>query len=397
MSATSAKPKSLRTSPATTKREAEADHNLLDNTQFLAAFRIAAATKHLGGLDRLAVDLFIDDLRLEVVSRDECRREQLRRGVEQRRLRLGRLPRQQLHRDVRRGRGDDLAGLVDGVVLVARDDQLQTGDGRIVAGDRRHRIDACRLEGGDRRAAGAVIGGHHADDLLAETGDLTARPLLRLRRRPVRRVVFGQRRVAAAGQAFMDTVPDQPGGGIGRRAIDLQHPGVGGRDAGRLQPIDQRLGDGLADRLVVEGDVEIRRRRRDRAVIGDDLHALALGLLDQRRRRRGIDGVDDDHLRALGDHGIELLLLARRVRVGVLVEHLAGGAQLAHLGDETRVIVLLVACRRLVRHQKGHRGPRDAGTFTKSRSCAQQRQCQRRPADRLQRKYRHWSSPLDHF
>ena len=78
--------------------------------------------------------------------------------------------------------------------------QLQRRDRRVVAGDRRHRIDARGLEGGDRAAAGAVVGRDDAEDLGAEALDLAARPLLGLGRRPVRGVVLGQRLVAAAAR-----------------------------------------------------------------------------------------------------------------------------------------------------------------------------------------------------
>jgi hypothetical protein len=140
------------------------------------------------------------------------------------------------------------------------------------------------------------------------------------------------------------------------RPVDLEDADVGRRHVHRLQASHQRLRDGLADAFVVERDVEVGLRRRDRTVVGDDLHALRLGLLDQRGRGGRIDGIDDDRLRPLRDHRVELLLLPRGVAVRVLVEHLAGGAQLLHLGDEAGVIVLLVAGRCLVGHQEGDLG-----------------------------------------
>ena len=71
---------------------------------------------------------------------------------------------------------------------------------------------------------------------VAEAGDLAARPFLRLRRRPVRRVELGQRRVAAVVEPGVDAVPDQAGGRVGRRAVDLQDArALGGGDARRLQ------------------------------------------------------------------------------------------------------------------------------------------------------------------
>ena len=145
-------------------------------------------------------------------------------------------PLSSLHGDIGGRRRDDLARLGDRVVLVARDDQLQRGDRRVVAGDRRHRIDAGRLEGGDGAAAGAVIGRDDADDLVAEAGDLAARPFLCLRRRPVGRVEFGQRLDSRwlSRPAWMPSL-DQAGGRVGRRAVDLQHAAAFGRHARGLQ------------------------------------------------------------------------------------------------------------------------------------------------------------------
>ena len=124
----------------------------------------------------------------------------------------------------------------------------------------------------------------------------------------------------------------------------------------RLQMLHQRFGDRLADALVVEGDVVVGRLVGDRPVIGDDLDALALRQLDQRGGGGGIDRVEHDHLGALRDHRVELLLLQRHVGVGVLVDHRAFRAELLHLGLEAREVVLLVAGRGLVGHQERHRG-----------------------------------------
>ena len=140
---------------------------------------------------------------------------------------------------------------------------------------------------------------------------------------------------------------------------------------------DEGVGDRLADGLVVEGDIEIDLGIRDRPVIGDDLHALRLRLLDQRGGSGGIDRVDDDDLGALGDHRVELLLLARGIGIGILVEDLAGRAELCHLGLEARIVVLLVAGRSLVGHQEGHGGAVRALSQCRARS---ERQGQHRKA-----------------
>ena len=233
-------------------------------------------------------------------------------------------------------------------------------------------IHARRLEGGDGAAAGAVVGGHDALDVGAEAGDLAGRPFLCLRRRPVGRVELGQRLVAGIFQPLVDAVADQAGGRVGRRTVDLQHARAFGH-AGALHVLHQRFRDRLADALIVEGDVVVGRLVGDRAVVGDDLDALRLRQLNEAGGRGGIDRVEHDHLGALRDHRVELLLLQRHVGVGVLVDDRAVGAELLHLGLEARKVVLLVAGRGLVGHQEGHRGvflrPRGA-THERQRKCA---------------------------
>ena len=153
----------------------------------------------------------------------------------------------------------------------------------------------------------------------------------------------------------MHAVADQAGRRVGRRAVDLQHAAGVGRHALGLEVREQALGDRLADRLVVEGDVEVGRHVGDRPVVGDHLHPLALRQADHRGRGLRVDRVEHDDLGALGDDRVELLLLQRHVGVGVLVDHLAVGAELRHLGLEAREVVLLVAGRALVGHQERHR------------------------------------------
>jgi hypothetical protein len=146
-------------------------------------------------------------------------------------------------------------------------------------------LDAGRLEGGDRAATGAVVGGNHALDVGAEAGDLAGGPFLCLRRRPFRRVVFGQCLVAGILQTAMDALLDQAGGRVGRRTVDLQQTAEPSATPADFSVLDQRLGDGVADAFIVEGDVEIGRLGRDRAVIGDDLDTLDWAISTSRRRR----------------------------------------------------------------------------------------------------------------
>ena len=120
--------------------------------------------------------------------------------------------------------------------------------------------------------------------------------------------------------------------------------------------VHQRLGDGRADSLVIEGHVVVGRCVGDRPVVGDHLDVLVVRHLHQRGGGRGVDRVEHDDLRALRQHRIELLLLQRDVGIGVLVDHRAGRAELGHRRLEARIVVLLVAGRGLVGHEEGDGG-----------------------------------------
>src|SRR3984957_10996101 len=320
------------------------------NAEFLAAVGVGARAE-----DGRRQQLLVDDLGLQVLGGDDRRGEELRGRVIESRFGLRGFARQQLDRDIGGGSRDDFAGLGDGVVLVARDDQLQSRDCRVVAGDGRHRVDARRLERRDRAAALAVVRRDDAEDLRAEAGDLAAGPSLSFRRRPIGGVEFGEDRVARIAEAFVDALFDEAGRRVGGRAVDLENAARGRIGLRRLQMRDERIGDRLADALGVGGGVKVGLPLGDRTVVGDDLHALVVRESDQRRGGGGIDRVEHDDLRALGDDRVELLLLLGGVRVGVLIEHRAVGAELLHLGNEAGSIVLFVAGRALVGHQEGYR------------------------------------------
>ena len=97
---------------------------------------------------------------------DDRRREELRRRVVERRLGLRRLAVQEVARRRRRRRAATIS-LGFEIVLYWSPAMMscKRRDGRVVAGDRRHRIDAGRLERRDGAAAGAVVRGDDADDL----------------------------------------------------------------------------------------------------------------------------------------------------------------------------------------------------------------------------------------
>src|SRR6185295_20161807 len=63
--------------------------------------------------------------------------------------------------------------LVDGHELLAGEDPLQAGDGRVLTGDRAFfGVDPGAFERGDRAAAGVVVGGVDAPEaVVAERGD----------------------------------------------------------------------------------------------------------------------------------------------------------------------------------------------------------------------------------
>ncbi|CAM2149813.1 hypothetical protein PT2222_220045 [Paraburkholderia tropica] len=358
---------------------------LVSNTEFLATIRVTARAQILAARETL-----VDDFRLEVLRRDDRRLEELRGRLVERRFALRRLAREEAHGHLRRRARHDLAGLEDRVVLVARDDQLQARERRVVAGHGRHGIHAGGLERGDGAARRAVVGRHHAHDLRAEARDLAAHPLLRLGRRPLRRVVFGERLEAAAFEPFVNALLDEPCRGIGRRTVDFEHAALRGRHAAFLEMLHERLRDRLADLLVIERHVVVGGRRRHRTVVSDDLDALALRHVHERGGRRRIDRIEHDHFRPLRDHRIELLLLLRSVGVGVLVKHLAVRTELGHLGLEARKVVLLVTRGCMIGHQERDRA---AGRGVR-RLTDRERGAQQGCADREVRKRVHRVSPL---
>src|SRR5690606_20583426 len=164
----------------------------LDDTQFLAALGIAV---NADGFSRCKAG--VEHLSLDVFTGHNRRHEEFGRRVVELRLGLWRLAAQELDGDPGSFRGHDFARLVDRVVLVPSNDQLEGSDGGVIAGHGRKGIHASSLESRDGAAAGAVIRSDNADDLVTETGDLAARPLLRLVRYPVGGVKLREQLIAA--------------------------------------------------------------------------------------------------------------------------------------------------------------------------------------------------------
>ena len=146
---------------------------------------------------------------------------------------------EQLVGDIGRRAADDLARLADGVVLVAGDDELQAGDGRVVTAHRRNGIHARGLERRDRATGGAVVRGDDPDDPGSELRDLAGHPLLGVLRLPLDGVVLAEHRHAAVVDGFVNALLDKSGGGVGWRTVDDQDARAG-RQRLALDLLDQR-------------------------------------------------------------------------------------------------------------------------------------------------------------
>src|SRR5690606_36129773 len=80
------------------------------------------------------------------------------------------------------------------------------------------------------------------------------------------------------------------------------------------------------DLVVVERDVLVDGVRvLHEAVVRDDGRAVVLGVLELGPELRAVDRADDDDLRALLDHGVDLALLLRDTAVGELDDRLEAG------------------------------------------------------------------------
>src|SRR4029078_13604488 len=111
----------------------------------------------------------------------------------------------------------------------------------------------------------------------------------------------------------------------------------------RPQLVDQRLRLDLALAHVVERHVRVEVCVRDETVVGDHRHVLLIGLLNDRRGRLDVDGVQREHVGAIGERGFGLRLLLLRILRGIRVDHLAARAVALDLGLERGPVVGLVA------------------------------------------------------
>src|SRR4051812_31304390 len=300
-----------------------------------------------------------DDRVLDVVLLDRDRVEQDRRhltgtvvglGVDQPRGRL--LALGERHGELGRGLRLLLDREVDRHVLLAREDPLDRGHLAVLPGRRDGLgVDAVALHRGDRAAGHAVVGGVDAGDLvLAQGGDRLLHLALRLVRAPVRRVVLLADLHRAAVEDRVGALLVVARARIGRGAVDDDDGLAGALVADRVH---ERLRLQLADLHVVERHVVADRCAGDEPVVGHDRHAGLLGAVDDADGRLGVDGVEHEHLGAVGDRRLGLLLLAGRILVGVGVVDLAVRAEGLDLGGEQRAVVLLVARGLGLREQEG--------------------------------------------
>src|SRR3954452_9439355 len=144
--------------------------------------------------------------------------------------------------------------LVDRHELLAREDPLQAGDGRVLAGDGAFfGFDAGAFERRDRAASGVVVGGVDAPEaVVAEGGDRLLRLTLGVFRGPAGGVVFLGDLDAGFFEALVGAGLEEGRVRIGGIAVDLDDRPAG--VAVFFQFLRQRFGLQFAHSFVVEGD-----------------------------------------------------------------------------------------------------------------------------------------------
>ena len=239
---------------------------------------------------------------------------------------------------------------------------------RVLAGDRDLRQLAL-LERRDGRVAEAVVGGEHAVDLVVGLLQHLLEDRQRLLVVPVGHGLVGDLLVAAVVELRLQhrvvALLEQRRVVVGRGAVEL-----GDRRALLVaEAVDEALTLELADLLVVERDVVVGVALQREAVVVDDLDALRLRVGGDRRAGAGVEVHEQQHLRAVRDRLLGLLLLGGLVALGVGDRDLdAGGVE--RLLQE-RPVDRLPAGRRLgVRQQH-----RDAALVLARRCCCCRRRC----------------------
>ena len=182
-----------------------------------------------------------------------------------------------------------------------------------------------------------------------------------------------------AGQ-IRELVGEDVGGAValavGRPGVeDALHAPDGHADGGGDVPVGVAVGRQLlrqsltlelTDPDVVERHIRVHVGAvQDQPVIADHRDVLLLGQLNHRRRRGGIDRVENHHVGTIGQRRLHLAMLLRSVLVGVAVDHVAVRAEVLDRRLELRVIVGLVPGRLRLRQEEGDLGPPTATAATR--------------------------------
>src|SRR5215213_10718554 len=317
---------------------------------------LVAQRRDRAGADVLALQRGVLDRLIDVLPGDGDRLQQDRRHLLTRVVRLvvDEAGRRLLALGERSGQLRSRIGLlvdvlVDRHALVAREDVLQALRRRVLAGDRDLRQLAL-LERGDHRVAEAVVGRQHAVDLVVRLLKHLLEDGQRLLVVPLRHGLVGDLLGLAAVVQRVEhgvvALLEQRGVVVRRRPVELGDAGIGLA----LEALHEALALQLAHGHVVERDVVVARALERQAVVVDDLDAARLRVRLDGGAGAGVEVRQQQHLRAVGDGLLGLLLLRGLVALRVL--DLDGHAEIVEGLLQERSVGLLPAVRGLrVRQQ----------------------------------------------
>ena len=173
------------------------------------------------------------------------------------------------------------------------------------------------LERRDRRVAEAVVGREHAVDLVRGLLQHLLEDRQRLLVVPVGHGLIGDLLPVSGLELRLQhrvvALLEQRRVVVRRRAVEHGHLGA----LLVAEAVDESLTLELADLLVVERHVVVRVALEREAVVVDDLDALRLGVGRDRRAGAGVEVHEQEHLRAVRDRLLGLLLLGGLVALGV--------------------------------------------------------------------------------
>src|SRR5262245_1328614 len=192
-------------------------------------------------------------------------------------------------------------GLVDSAALPAGEDELDAGRRRVLAGQA-DRLLAVRLQRRDHGSREPVVRSEGAVDLVAVTREDLVEDLAALDRVPLRPLIARRRLLERALR--VERVQDRVVALLEQLRVVVLDVAVQLRDDGMLRVLAallQRLDEArtlqLADLHVVEGDVVRRLASDHEPVVVDHLRTAVDGEVRDRCARRGIELVEQDHLR----------------------------------------------------------------------------------------------------